>query len=205
MVRLCIFISGPPNTGKTYAAEHSVPGSHLRVGGGGTGKFDNLSPSTNAIIVDDDVCDKNLLILTDNYNCRIYKRGKDNPLWTGNYFIVTSNSTFDEWLYKCGVDSDEWDAIHSRFYICEIAEKDGYSYLKCTQCSKRGTQEEQQSPYYPRTTALANELQNPFQREMEVRSQPCLHTSRRQTLHIKNGLRTVEKGGEDNRPEEFQR
>lgn len=157
VVRLCIFISGPPNTGKTYAAEHSVPGSHLRVGGGGTGKFDNLSPSTNAIIVDDDVCDKNLLILTDNYNCRIYKRGKDNPLWTGNYFIVTSNSTFDEWLYKCGVDSDEWDAIHSRFYICEIAEKDGYSYLKCTQCSKRGTQEEQQ-----KRLDMFNDFKNKF-------------------------------------------
>ena len=68
--RICIFIHGERNTGKTYAAIHALQGKKvLSVGGGGTGKFDNLTPSHDAIVVDDDVL-PNLLNIGDKYICQ---------------------------------------------------------------------------------------------------------------------------------------
>ena len=74
---------------------------------------------TRNIIIDDDVC-PNLLNMTDNYICRAYKRQSNNPAWTGKYFIVTSNYTFDEWIAMCKLGEKHYEAAHSRFYICEI-------------------------------------------------------------------------------------
>ena len=149
--RVCIFIQGAPNTGKTYAAAHSVKGDYLSVGGGGSGKFDNLKPSHNAIIIDDDVC-PNLLNMSDNYICKAYRRNKDNPVWAGEYLIITSNLSFLEWLDSCGIKvKDMWGrltehakAMMSRFFICELRQTPtGQNRLACTHASDRGTQVEQ--------------------------------------------------------------
>lgn len=149
--RLCIFIQGAPNTGKTYAAAHSIKGDYLSVGGGGSGKFDNLKPSHNGIIIDDDIC-PNLLNMSDNYICKAYKRNKDNPVWAGEYLIITSNLSFLEWLDSCGIKvKDMWGrlsehakAMQSRFYICELRQNlIGQSRLACLSASTRGTQTEQ--------------------------------------------------------------
>lgn len=149
--RLSVFIHGAPNTGKTYAAEHSVPGSYLLVSGGGNGKFDNLKPSTNAIIIDNDTC-PDLRYMADNYICRAYRRWRNNSVWAGEYFIVTSNKIFERWVRECGIvtkdsfgkPTENFRAIQSRFYLCEIAKKNGQTYLKCTRVSERGTLEDQQ-------------------------------------------------------------
>mgnify|MGYP000914934866 CR=1 FL=1 len=157
--RLCIFIQGAPNTGKTYAAAHSVKGDYLSVGGGGSGKFDNLKPSHNAIIIDDDVC-PNLLNMSDNYICKAYRRNKNNPVWAGEYLIITSNLSFDEWASRCGIDmyiqepayynnytpkyTEHGKALRSRFYICELRQTPtGQNRLACLSASNRGTLKEQ--------------------------------------------------------------
>ena len=156
--RLCIFIQGAPNTGKTYAAAHSIKGDYLSVGGGGSGKFDNLKPSHNAIIIDDDVC-PNLLNMSDNYVCKAYKRNRDNPVWAGEYLIITSNLSFDEWASSCGIkmytdryhyfnDTPKYtahgEALRSRFYICELRQTaTGQNRLALLSASTRGTQKEQ--------------------------------------------------------------
>ena len=158
MVRLCIFIQGEKNIGKTYAAKQALRNHNpLSVGGGGTGKFDSLSPRNGAIIIDDDKC-PNLLNMSDNYICRAYKRGKDNPVWCGRYLVVTSNVSFSEWLNDCGIPSgirefsngeryNAQDAIETRFYICKVAEEsfDGNTVkiLKVLTPSKRGKVKEQ--------------------------------------------------------------
>ena len=149
--RLCIFIQGPPNTGKTYAAAHSIKGDYLSVGGGGSGKFDNLKPSHNGIIIDDDIC-PNLLNMSDNYVCKAYRRNKDNPVWAGEYLIITSNLSFFEWLDSCGIKvkdmrgnlTEHAKAMQSRFFICELRQTPtGQNRLACLSASDRGTQVEQ--------------------------------------------------------------
>lgn len=152
--RLCIFVQGPKNVGKTYASVEALKGLKiLKIGGGGSGKFDKLSPSTNAIVVDDDKC-PNLLNMSDNYMCQAYRRGSNNQYWCGQYFIVTSNLTFKEWLEESGIQtskyvgrttipSEQYRAMQSRFYICHIENKGGVNTLICDSVSDRGTFEDQ--------------------------------------------------------------
>lgn len=150
--RLCVFIEGGANTGKTYASKKALDGKRiLSVGGGGTGKFDLLRPDHEAIVVDDDVC-PNLLNMTDNYICRAYKRNSNNPAWAGRYFIVTSNLTFKAWLEACGIRTDDgWGnvtahyvAMKSRFFVCRLkADANGVNHLALTSPSRRGSAQEQ--------------------------------------------------------------
>lgn len=154
--RLCVFIKGGHNLGKGYAALEALKGKrYLTIEGGGTGKFDRLSPSDEAIIVNDDKC-PNLLNMTDNYMCQAYKRQKDNPYWCGEYFIVTSNKSFAEWLRESGIDvgtfysdgslfqvTEHYRAMKSRFYICHIENIDGVNKLICDSPSTRGTEADQ--------------------------------------------------------------
>lgn len=151
--RLCIFIMGTHNTGKTYAAKKALDGKkYLCIGGGGTGKFDKLRADHEAIIIDDDVCG-NLLNLTDNYICRAYKRNNGNPPWTGKYFIATSNMSFSEWIQQCGIKiydrrgmpSSHYKAMLSRFYICVLVpDNKGKNKLACINVSTRGTKKDQE-------------------------------------------------------------
>lgn len=142
--RLCVYIQGEPNTGKTYAVEQTLNGKQiLKVGGGGTGKFDNLRPDHEVIVIDDDIC-PNLLNMTDNYICRAYRRNSNNPVWAGQYFIVTSNLMFDEWLLSCGIkNATHKNAIATRFYICTIERENDVSRLALSQPSTRGSIEMQ--------------------------------------------------------------
>lgn len=149
--RLCVFVQGGPNTGKTYASKKALDGKRiLPIGGGGSGKFDLLRPDHEAIVIDDDVC-PNLLNMTDNYICRAYKRNSNNPAWAGRYFVVTSNLTFREWLEASGISTqDRWgqptahyEAMKSRFFICRLKNDNGVNRLACSSASNRGSAEEQ--------------------------------------------------------------
>lgn len=151
VTRLCIYVQGPPDSGKTYAAIAALDGKQvLSVGGGGTGKFDRLRPDHEAIVIDDDVC-PNLLNMTDNYICRAYKRNSNNPAWAGHYFVVTSNLTFSEWLENSGIHtrdrlgnpSAHYTAMWTRFYICEIRYSNGVAHLALISPSTRGSGGEQ--------------------------------------------------------------
>lgn len=150
--RLCIYIMGDANTGKTYASKKALVGKKiLNVGGGGSGKFDKLKADHDAIIIDDDVC-PNLLNMADNYICYAYKRNKDNPPWAGRYLVVTSNLPFNEWLRKSGINvnancsrNSHYAAMLSRFYICTLVKNaDGTNKLACVNVSDRGSKTEQE-------------------------------------------------------------
>lgn len=158
VTRLCIFIKGKANSGKTFASLKALEGKNvLSVGGGGTGKFDKLKPSTDAIVIDDDVC-PNLLNMADNFLCRVYRRGNNNPVWAGKYLIITSNLSFTEWLRACGIkvpdslktvkyrmtNCEHYKALLSRFFVCCIKEDDkGANQLALVSPSTRGSWEEQ--------------------------------------------------------------
>lgn len=162
VVRLSIFIEGPHDKGKTHACLKALAGKEiLLVAGGGTGQYDKLKPSTDAIIVDDDKS-PNVLKLADNYYCQVYRRGSNNPWWCGDYFIVTTNKNFRQWIEENGIktqeynvekgqweDTHEYKAIESRFYICNIGEciHTGKNVLMCHKPSERGTGSEQEERY----------------------------------------------------------
>lgn len=154
ILRCCIFIQGEANSGKTYASVQALAGKpYLRVGGGGSGKFDFLRPEHQAIIVDDDVC-PNLLNMCDNYICRAYRRNKDNPVWAGQFFVVTSNLSFAGWIASCGIKTHDYingqmqelphfKALKTRFFVCRVAISGGVRHLALISPSTRGTADEQ--------------------------------------------------------------
>ena len=150
ILRLSVFIKGEANQGKTYAAKHAFDELGLRVlkigDGGKTGKFDSLTDAHDVLILDDAIC-HDLLGVADNNAVKAYRRNGENPYWCGEYFIVTSNPSFEDWAKRCGVDDYTMNAAKSRFYICEIVEQgDGRKFLHVpADCiSKRGTPDEQE-------------------------------------------------------------
>lgn len=147
--RLCIFIKGDAAVGKSYTSDKTVRALGilplLAVDGGGTGKFDELKCYTQTMILDD-YSAENMLNLSDNKFCKAYRRNRNNPIWAGKLLIVTANKTFDNWLDDCRItDKKQREAMHTRFYECEIENRNGRNYLICSsdKASKRGTPEEQ--------------------------------------------------------------
>ena len=116
----------------------------LHAKAGDTGMFDTLKGDYDGIILDDCVCD-NPLGLSDNYVCRVYRRNRNSPPWTGQYFIVLSNLPFETWLEKCGVtDEENVKAAYDRAYLCAVKfREDGVKYLSLKKLSTRGKKEDQ--------------------------------------------------------------
>lgn len=142
--RVCLFIQGPPDTGKTYAIKSALKQLGFKtyaVSGGGTGKFDNLNIEHQAITIDDTTC-RNLLNMTDDIITRAYRRNSNNPYWTGEVFIVTSNLSFYEWCEQCGVRvknvdysgtlSEHGEAMKTRFFEFEVSKIGGINQIQFT-------------------------------------------------------------------------
>lgn len=148
VLRLCVFIQGEANQGKTYAAKHAFDGSGLRVfelgDGGKTGKFDDLNEDVDVLVVDDAII-SDVLGMADNKVCKVYRRNGYNPYWCGARLIITSNLSFEDWAKRCGIDSYAMEAAKSRFYICKVIDDGQKKFLDCSQVSKRGTPKQQRS------------------------------------------------------------
>lgn len=150
--RLCIYIQGKTNVGKTRTTELALYDMGYKniesVGGGGTGKYDDITCTTEAIVLDDDRTD-NALHLTQSEIVKAYKRGKGNPYWTGKMLVVTSNKPFEEWAYECNskYNEEEVKALRSRFYVCETVKAGSKTRLKCETVSDRGKEDEQLERY----------------------------------------------------------
>lgn len=144
LVRLCVFVQGRANLGKSYAAQYALAGYKIHsVKAGKSGKLDDLTLYHDAIILDDCTC-PNMLAMTDNYVCQPYRRNNGNPLWRGKYFIVTSNKTFHQWLNDCHMSDANIEAMRTRFYVCEVLpDENGVPELITISDSPRGTEEEQ--------------------------------------------------------------
>ena len=162
ITRVSIYIQGGHNIGKTTATECALKEKrHLDISGGGTGKFDRLTPVYEAITLHDSTVSKeNLLAMADDRMCNVYHRNKGNSYFCGDTFVVTSNLDFETWCSTCGVktrnaflhqsaeDMDEtifnpeYLAIRSRFFICHIDKINGVNQLVCTSPNERGSEDE---------------------------------------------------------------
>ena len=145
VTRLCVYIEGTHNVGKTYAAREALKEMNLdivEVSDQQTGRFDDVKPWTDAILVDDDTLPK-LLNIADNKITKLYRRNSNNPLFTGKYLIITGNNSFDDWISSCGNFSQEnRNAIKSRFFVCKV-KNSTTPQIDVISISKRGTIEEQ--------------------------------------------------------------
>ncbi len=146
--RLCVFIQGKRNAGKTWAAEHALKGKKmLTIEGGKTGKFDTLTPATEVIVVSDTTI-SDPLSLADNKVTRVYRRNSSNQPWKGKYLIITHNLSIQEWAVECGINEKQIDAFISRFIVCDIrTTKDGLKRLNVLSASPRGTDSDKQERF----------------------------------------------------------
>ena len=143
--RLCIYIKGSHGVGKTRTSGHVLQDmgyKWLQIGGGGTGKYDDIKCTTQALLIDDDTA-PNVLTMAQNQICKAYKRGNGNPYWTGELFVVTSNLDIDDWALKCGAEESELASVRDRFYICETVKAGSKTRLKVIEPSTRGNEDEQ--------------------------------------------------------------
>lgn len=104
--RRSIYVYGAPECGKSFQTNFLMKyryGSNdvISIDGGGTGKFDNVKGHHKAILLNDDTM-KEAIIVADEYPCRAYKRGKNNPVLNNDYLIVTFNDPFLKWVEALG-------------------------------------------------------------------------------------------------------
>lgn len=102
ILRTCVFIQGPPGIGKTYAVHQALLALGLAEGeiytptATGTGKYDELMPYHKAVALDDNA-GSSILPMTDNYPCKVYRRGSGDRWWLGSHYVATSNLSFHDW------------------------------------------------------------------------------------------------------------
>lgn len=117
--KCCIFIHGSPNVGKTYNTLNAFKMLGIKVyeaPSTGTGKYDDLQLTHQAFVANDTTSLPDIHNLCDNKPCRLYRRNSGNPLFLGNYVVITSNLALDEWCqrgYRYYTD-DQIRALKSR-------------------------------------------------------------------------------------------
>lgn len=159
--RLSVFIQSANSLNQTDIVMEALKGKRvLRVYDGPTGRFNDLSPATDAIVINYDntskLFTKSDFNMADNYIYQVCRRKNDITYWCGRYLIILTTLTFREWVERCGLKTTEYDSltntitdtesyrsVHSKFYICHIEEMDGIKRLFCTSPSRRGTAEQQ--------------------------------------------------------------
>lgn len=125
--RRSIFIFGDAACGKSFSSQvlmqhrYGYRQTHY-IDGGGSGKFDKVKGHHKAIIVNDETI-KDVLNIADEYPCRAYKRGKDNPVMNNDFLIVTYNEDFLTWVGDLGFDINDKMAGHDFLTQLEIQKK----------------------------------------------------------------------------------
>lgn len=156
--RLVLFIEGDANLGKSYnvrlALEELGVRNPLFVTNSGSGKYDALSIDNDALVLDD-VTGKDMLNVSDQYECSLYKRNSGDAVWGGRYLIVTNNHNFRDWLIRSlglHLDSDgnlsEYDEqtlapCMTRFYAVKLRERPDGVHAVLSSVFKRGNSDKQ--------------------------------------------------------------
>ena len=146
--RLCIFIHGKTDTGKTYTSVEALKQMGYKrfydVRGYGPAKFRNINTSIQAILLDNWTDGKYMSLLLElcgDKPVKITHREKNNQYFMGDMIVVTSTESFEEWAKKCRFKPDQIEYLRSRFYICEVGKK---MQIHCVSIIDRETKEQQQ-------------------------------------------------------------
>lgn len=127
ILRCAIFIGGKGKLGKTVTSSLTLQrlGFSVFEVGTGTGKFDDLSPSHDAIVADD-TSFPGIFDLADNRVAKLTRRHSGNPIFLGQWLVITYNGSFWEYLDNCYSNANWYgnpsamDALHSRFYCLDV-------------------------------------------------------------------------------------
>lgn len=153
--RVSILIYGAGNLGKSYTSRATLKkmGLDVCLAPKGSGKYDNLTPHTDALLFDD-VSASDARNVFDNSAVMLHRRNQDDRPWLGHYAVATTNDMPSLWLKKmAGVNtkvSNDYEeqqsynnainAISQRLYICHIDPKK--HQLVCDKRQERGSIED---------------------------------------------------------------
>lgn len=148
--RVAIFIHGGHGVGKTHACEYALQKLNrcfnTITSSSGTGGEDNIIPGQS--IIYDDRIPANCLDKADDKVCMTYRRNSNNGVFSGDFFIINHNKSFDsafsEWWKSKGDPEDELSAsckaLKSRFFIIEVSD---YGTITVVQVPTRAESEVQ--------------------------------------------------------------
>lgn len=116
--RCSIYIQGPADFGKTYAVKYALQKmnrNYCYIGdSSGTGETDKCD--LGDCLVYDDKYPKNVLTIASDEVCDLYHRNKNNGIFNGDFLIVISNKSFDDFFsYMTSNGHYDSDALKSRF------------------------------------------------------------------------------------------
>lgn len=164
--RVSIVISGVRNVGKSYAVKYAF--NKMKINNvltcpAGSGKYDAVTPATQALVFDD-VLPSQALNVMDDGGVVLHRRNSGDRPWLGNFVVSTTNYSFDRFSEKClGIrrkyqensygsgenadytgfisldDQDRRDALESRIYAYTVVVDDRGVHLKCEHKCERGS------------------------------------------------------------------
>ena len=128
--RVSIYIYGEAGTGKSYGALHTLEDMGRKyyqvTASSGTGGEDDVMP--NQCLVYDDRLPANCLDKADDRICRTYRRNRNNGVFSGDFFIINHNKSFDDafkdWFKNKNENDDKLSevvkAMKTRFFILNV-------------------------------------------------------------------------------------
>lgn len=101
--RVNIVITGAKNLGKSYAVKYALKKMGINntlTCPVGSGKYDLVTPATQALVFDDTIPSQALNIMDDN-GVILHRRNSDDRPWLGGFTVSTTNYGFDRFCEKC--------------------------------------------------------------------------------------------------------
>lgn len=147
VMRVSILIYGAGGIGKSYTIRETMRRMGLKAlyVPDKTGKYDYVTPDTDALVFDD-VGASNSLNVFDNQPTLLHRRNSADGIWKGNWAIVNTNVCPSQWIkhalgitgvvvhpgdpgYSCvdpadradAYEIDRFDALSQRLYFCTVA------------------------------------------------------------------------------------
>ena len=190
ITRCSIILYGDGNSGKSYTTIKALEEMHLKTYSvrSGTGKYDGLSATDQAMLFDD-IGVSQALSVFDNKAVVLHRRNSGDRPWVGTYAVVTTNADPEEALaHMLGVSADPvlrsptderlLDALKSRVYICRIEK--GELFLEKAQ--HRGSQKD-----FDEHDKLFIKFKNAFDHQLKTYKKDCEPVSKLELFFEKYG------------------
>lgn len=195
--RVNIVITGAKNLGKSYAVKYALKKMGLEnvlTCPAGSGKYDAVTPSTQALIFDDTLPSQALNVMNDG-GVILHRRNSGDRPWLGGFTTTTTNYSFDRFCEKClGIrrkyqfengsgttdytgfvsidDRERRDALASRIYAFSVVVDNKGVHLKCLHKCERGSRAvlEQKNRLVAKFIEYVEESMNAYYRDKLVRT-----------------------------------
>lgn len=190
--RVNIVITGAKNLGKSYAVKYALKKLGLEnvlTCPAGSGKYDGVTPATQALVFDDVLPSQALNVMNDG-GVILHRRNSGDRPWLGGFTTTTTNYSFDRFCEKClGIrrkyqfengsgttdytgfvsidDRERRDALASRIYAFSVVVDNKGVHLKCLHKCERGSSAvlEQKNKLVAKFVEYVEESMNAYYRD----------------------------------------